>query len=59
MAVPNRFMVGVNGRGEIFIPCPSSLMTGEDALNLAAHIIALADPDFDLTPRLLEEIWES
>jgi len=42
----NKFMVGLGGESIIFLrPIPPS-MSKEDALNLAAYIVALADTEY-------------
>lgn len=58
MDTSNRFMVGANGRGRVMclLPIPQE-MSREDALNLAAYIVVLADPDrkdFDALLRGIE-----
>lgn len=41
----NRFLVGARGDSVIIMRRPNAELSKEDALNLAAWLVALADPD--------------
>jgi hypothetical protein len=41
--VHNRYLVGVQGE-HVIVMAPPALMAPDDALNLAAHLVALAQP---------------
>ena len=56
MARPsNHFLVGANG-DRVSVVRPTGVMSKDEALNLAAWIVALADPLGDKFPALLEAV---
>ena len=44
MDVMNKFLVGTSVPGRIVIQCPPHTLTPDDALLLAAWLVALAEP---------------
>ena len=56
----NQFIVGANARGEISIQrAPIGAMRRDEALNLAAWLRVLADPEGKEFERIVEEIEKS
>jgi len=54
----NKFLVGVLA-GDIVIMRPKQRLTKEEALNLAAWIVALADPSGEQWEKTLEAVLET
>jgi hypothetical protein len=54
----NEFLVGIVA-GDIMILRPKQRMTKKEALNLAAWIVALADPSGERWDKVLEAVLET
>ena len=54
----NECLVGIMA-GDIVIQRPKVRMTKDEALNLAAWIVALADPSGEKWDKVLEEVLET
>jgi hypothetical protein len=52
----NKFLVGASGRGLTIMNPPRGPMTTDDALLLAAYLVAMADPGGDQFKPVLDAV---
>ena len=55
----NKFIVGLRLDGYVMVQRPFGPLTKDDAINLAAHLVAIADPGREKFDRVLEEVTSS
>ncbi len=58
MGIPNKYLVGIQGKGVVIMRAPGYL-TKESALELAAYLVAAAETSKGEFDKILKDVRES